>query len=201
MTNTWYASDWDQAYRPSYAKIRRTVVRHIQVHLYIYIVIYKYIYITISTVYVFIYYSCTHRGRSTHEVTTIYEANLFSWCDGCPAAGRCCRLGAAWHSSGFSPGSLLLLCPHGKLSCPAHLLRLRLTLLLSFRSRLFLQCLLLLFPRLLRFSRPLPRLLCLLGFSSLTCQPCCLRLPWNRLKTHSLSLPLHRVSNLKLCLW
>ena len=34
MTNTWYASDWDQAYRPSYAKIRRTVVRHIQVHLY-----------------------------------------------------------------------------------------------------------------------------------------------------------------------
>ena len=32
MTNTWYASD--QAYRPSYAKIRRTVVRHIQVHLY-----------------------------------------------------------------------------------------------------------------------------------------------------------------------
>ena len=33
MTNTWYASDWDQAYRPSYAKIRRTVVRHIQVHL------------------------------------------------------------------------------------------------------------------------------------------------------------------------
>ena len=30
MTNTWYASDWDQAYRPSYAKIRRTVVRHIQ---------------------------------------------------------------------------------------------------------------------------------------------------------------------------
>ena len=35
MTNTWYASDWDQAYRPSYAKIRRTVVRHIQVHLYL----------------------------------------------------------------------------------------------------------------------------------------------------------------------
>ena len=35
MTNTRYASDWDQAYRPSYAKIRRTVVRHIQVHLYI----------------------------------------------------------------------------------------------------------------------------------------------------------------------
>ena len=34
MTNTWYTSDWDQAYRPSYAKIRRTVVRHIQVHLY-----------------------------------------------------------------------------------------------------------------------------------------------------------------------
>ena len=34
MTNTWYASDWDQAYRPSYAKIRCTVVRHIQVHLY-----------------------------------------------------------------------------------------------------------------------------------------------------------------------
>ena len=34
MTNTRYASDWDQAYRPSYAKIRRTVVRHIQVHLY-----------------------------------------------------------------------------------------------------------------------------------------------------------------------
>ena len=34
MTNTWYASDRDQAYRPSYAKIRRTVVRHIQVHLY-----------------------------------------------------------------------------------------------------------------------------------------------------------------------
>ena len=34
MTNTWYASDWDQAYCPSYAKIRRTVVRHIQVHLY-----------------------------------------------------------------------------------------------------------------------------------------------------------------------
>ena len=31
MTNT--ASDWDQAYRPSYAKIRHTVVRHIQVHL------------------------------------------------------------------------------------------------------------------------------------------------------------------------
>ena len=35
MTNPWYASDWDQAYRPSYAKIRRTVVRHIQVHLYL----------------------------------------------------------------------------------------------------------------------------------------------------------------------
>ena len=35
MTNTWYAVDLDQAYRPSYAKIRRTVVRHIQVHLYI----------------------------------------------------------------------------------------------------------------------------------------------------------------------
>ena len=34
MTNTWYASDWDQAYRPSYAEIRHTVVRHIQVHLY-----------------------------------------------------------------------------------------------------------------------------------------------------------------------
>ena len=34
MTNTWYASDWDQTYHPSYAKIRRTVVRHIQVHLY-----------------------------------------------------------------------------------------------------------------------------------------------------------------------
>ena len=49
MTNTWYASDWDQPYRPSYqelfiiiqinsswsyAKICRTVVRHIQVHLY-----------------------------------------------------------------------------------------------------------------------------------------------------------------------
>ena len=34
MTNTWYASNLDQAYRPSYAKIRRTVVRHIQVHLY-----------------------------------------------------------------------------------------------------------------------------------------------------------------------
>ena len=34
MTNTWYASDCDQAYRPSYAKIRRSVVRHIQVHLY-----------------------------------------------------------------------------------------------------------------------------------------------------------------------
>ena len=37
MTNTWYASDWDQAYRPSYAKIRHTVVRHIQVHLYTHI--------------------------------------------------------------------------------------------------------------------------------------------------------------------
>ena len=36
MTNTWYPSDWDQAYRPSYAKIRRTVVRHMQVHLYQY---------------------------------------------------------------------------------------------------------------------------------------------------------------------
>ena len=35
-TNTWYASDWDQAYRPSYEKIRRKVVRHIQVHLYSY---------------------------------------------------------------------------------------------------------------------------------------------------------------------
>ena len=34
MMNTWYTSDWDQAYRPSYAKIRRTVVPHIQVHLY-----------------------------------------------------------------------------------------------------------------------------------------------------------------------
>ena len=34
MTNTWYASDWDQAYGPSYAKICRTEVRHIQVHLY-----------------------------------------------------------------------------------------------------------------------------------------------------------------------
>ena len=34
MTNAWYASDWDQAYRPSYAIIRHTVVRHIQVHLY-----------------------------------------------------------------------------------------------------------------------------------------------------------------------
>ena len=34
MANTWYASDWDQAYRLSYAKICRTVVRHIQVHLY-----------------------------------------------------------------------------------------------------------------------------------------------------------------------
>ena len=33
-TNTWYASDWDQAYRPSYAKKRRTEVRHIQVHQY-----------------------------------------------------------------------------------------------------------------------------------------------------------------------
>ena len=39
MTNTWYASDWDQAYRPSYAKIRRTVVRHIKVHLYIFLTI------------------------------------------------------------------------------------------------------------------------------------------------------------------
>ena len=36
MTNTCYASDWDQAYCPSYAKIRHTVVRHIQVHLYIF---------------------------------------------------------------------------------------------------------------------------------------------------------------------
>ena len=35
MMNTWYASDWDQAYRPSYAKICHTVVRHIQVHLYL----------------------------------------------------------------------------------------------------------------------------------------------------------------------
>ena len=35
MANTWYASAWDQAYRPSYAKICRTVVRHIQVHLYL----------------------------------------------------------------------------------------------------------------------------------------------------------------------
>ena len=34
MTNTWYASDWDQAYRPSYAKTCHTVVRHTQVHLY-----------------------------------------------------------------------------------------------------------------------------------------------------------------------
>ena len=39
MTNIWYASDWDQAYRPSYAKICRIVVRHIQVHLYTYIYI------------------------------------------------------------------------------------------------------------------------------------------------------------------
>ena len=30
-----YASDWDQVYRLSYAKICRTVVRHIQVYLYI----------------------------------------------------------------------------------------------------------------------------------------------------------------------
>ena len=37
MTNTWYASNWDQSYCPSYAKIRRTVVRHIQVHLYYHI--------------------------------------------------------------------------------------------------------------------------------------------------------------------
>ena len=37
MTNTWYASDWDQSYRPSYAKIFRTVVRHIQVHLYFFL--------------------------------------------------------------------------------------------------------------------------------------------------------------------
>ena len=36
MTNTWYASDWDQAYRPSYAKICRTVICYIQVHLYCY---------------------------------------------------------------------------------------------------------------------------------------------------------------------
>ena len=35
MTNTLYASDWEQAYRPSYAKICRTGLRHIQVHLYI----------------------------------------------------------------------------------------------------------------------------------------------------------------------
>ena len=34
MPNTLYASNWDQAYRPSYAKIPYTVVRHIQVHLY-----------------------------------------------------------------------------------------------------------------------------------------------------------------------
>ena len=34
MTNTWYASDWGQAYCLSYAKIRHTVVRHIQVYLY-----------------------------------------------------------------------------------------------------------------------------------------------------------------------
>ena len=40
MTNTWYESDWDQAYRPSYAKICHTVVCHIQVHLYHYIGIY-----------------------------------------------------------------------------------------------------------------------------------------------------------------
>ena len=33
MTNNWYASDLDQAYRPSYAKICHSVVRHIQVHL------------------------------------------------------------------------------------------------------------------------------------------------------------------------
>ena len=39
MTNTRYPSDWDQAYRPSYAKICRTVVRHIQVHLYIYFIV------------------------------------------------------------------------------------------------------------------------------------------------------------------
>ena len=39
MKNTWYASDWDQAYRPSYAKSCRTVVGHIQVHLYMYIYI------------------------------------------------------------------------------------------------------------------------------------------------------------------
>ena len=35
MTNTWYASNWDQAYPPSYAKIRHTVIHHIQVHLYL----------------------------------------------------------------------------------------------------------------------------------------------------------------------
>ena len=33
-TNTCYASDWDQAYRPSYAKICCTVARPFQVHLY-----------------------------------------------------------------------------------------------------------------------------------------------------------------------
>ena len=42
MTNTWYVSDWDQAYRQSYAKICCTVVCHIQVHLYI-IFIYQYL--------------------------------------------------------------------------------------------------------------------------------------------------------------
>ena len=30
----YYATDWHQVYRPSYAKIRHTMVRHIQVHLY-----------------------------------------------------------------------------------------------------------------------------------------------------------------------
>ena len=40
MTNIWYASDWDQAYCPSYAKIRRTVIRHIQVHLYLHVLEY-----------------------------------------------------------------------------------------------------------------------------------------------------------------
>ena len=43
MTNTWYASDWDQAYCPSYAKICGTVVRHIQVHQY-----YLYSFLSIS---------------------------------------------------------------------------------------------------------------------------------------------------------
>ena len=41
MTNTWYASDWDQAYSPSYAKLCRTVVRHIQVHRYNILIIYS----------------------------------------------------------------------------------------------------------------------------------------------------------------